>query len=84
VEDSMTARGIGRMLMGQIIDYAAARGIGVLFGDVLTDNARMLDLCRHLGFRLLTPGRQGVLRVSIDPSDGRRRPPAAVGAAPPA
>ncbi len=82
VEDFMTARGIGRMLMGQIIDYAGARGIRELFGDVLTDNSRMLDLCRHLGFRLLAPGRQGVLRVSIDPSDGRRRPPAAVAAVP--
>jgi acetyltransferase len=73
VEDSMTARGIGRMLMRQIIDYAAGRGIRELFGDVLADNAPMLDLCRHLGFRPLGPAREGVLRVSIDLSDGRGR-----------
>jgi len=66
VEDSMTGQGIGRMLMHRIIDYAASRGIREIYGDVLGENANMIDLCRHLGFRIATDGRQGILRVRLD------------------
>jgi acetyltransferase len=50
----MTGRGIGTMLLGRLIDYARDRGIGELFGSVLAENQRMLDLCRRLGFTLET------------------------------
>jgi len=50
VRDDMTGKGIGRLLMRRIIDYAAGRGIGEIFGDVLAENAPMLDMCRRLGF----------------------------------
>ncbi len=65
VEDAMAGRGIGRLLVRRIIDYAASRGISEIYGDVLTDNNRMLDLCRHLGFRIASLGREGVLRVAL-------------------
>jgi acetyltransferase len=45
-------RGIGRLLMDQIIAYAKARGIRQVFGDVLAENQRMLNLARDLGFTL--------------------------------
>jgi acetyltransferase len=65
VEDSMTRRGIGRMLMQRIIDYAASRGICEIFGDVLAENGNMLDLCRYLGFQISAIGSAGALRVSL-------------------
>ena len=53
------------MLMRRIVDYAAGRGIGELFGDVLQANSRMLDLARHLGFHIEPIDQvSGVVRVS--------------------
>jgi acetyltransferase len=66
VEDGMRHRGIGHLLMHQIIDYAASHGIHRIYGDILVENTAMLDLCRHLGFRPDPVARQGVLRVSLD------------------
>ncbi len=45
-------RGIGRLLMDEIIAYAKSRGIHQVFGDVLAENQRMLNLARDLGFTL--------------------------------
>jgi acetyltransferase len=67
VEDAMTGHGIGRMLMHHIIDYGSSRGIREIYGDVLSDNGAMLDLCRHLGFKVLSGGQAGVVRVSLAP-----------------
>ena len=60
-------RGIGRLLMRHLIEYAASRGIGMIYGDVLADNSPMLALCRQLGFRIGIPSREAVLKVSLDP-----------------
>lgn len=43
-------RGLGRALMERIMDYAVKRGVGEVWGDVLSDNRRMLSLCDDLGF----------------------------------
>lgn len=43
-------RGLGRALMERIMAYAAKRGVGEVWGDVLADNSRMLALCDELGF----------------------------------
>ena len=58
-------RGIGRLLMQQIIGYAKARGIKQVFGDVLAENQRMLNLARDLGFtpKMLADG-PSVIRVT--------------------
>jgi acetyltransferase len=47
-------RGIGRLLMNEILAYAKARGIRQVFGDVLAENQRMLKLARDPGFTLKT------------------------------
>jgi acetyltransferase len=52
VRDDLAGKGLGRLLMRRIIDYAIARGIGELFGDVLQGNSRMLDLAKRSGFQL--------------------------------
>ena len=50
VRHDMAGMGLGVLLMRRIIDYARARGIGELTGDVLRDNTTMLKLCRLFGF----------------------------------
>ena len=66
VADTMTRRELGRMLMHRIIEYAASRGIREIYGDVLAENGVMLDLCRHLGFRIAAAGREDVLQATLD------------------
>ena len=50
VRSDRQGQGIGTLLMREIIAVARARGIGEIFGDVLPENRRMLQLCRDLGF----------------------------------
>jgi acetyltransferase len=62
----MTGLGLGMFLMRRIIDYARARGIGQLYGDVLADNRAMLKLCSVLGFDQTRPDdNPGIVRVVL-------------------
>ncbi len=47
----LAGRGLGKLLMERILDYARARGIGLVWGVTLHDNQRMRALARSLGFR---------------------------------
>ncbi len=67
IEGSLAGHGLGHELMEAIIDYARARGIGELWGDVLADNRRMRQLAQRLGFRERAhPAEPGVLHLSLD------------------
>lgn len=44
-------QGLGRALLGNIVDYARSRGLRRVWGDVMSDNERMLSLTDALGFR---------------------------------
>jgi acetyltransferase len=50
VADAWQHRGIGRALMHQLMDGAAAAGIETIVGDILASNAPMLHFMRSLGF----------------------------------
>jgi acetyltransferase len=50
VEPAAKGRGLAAHLMGRLIDWARAQGIGRLTGQVLADNHPMLGFVRHLGF----------------------------------
>jgi acetyltransferase len=52
VADAWQHRGIGRALMRQLIDSAAAAGIETMVGDILSSNAPMLHFMRSLGFTI--------------------------------
>ncbi len=54
----MKGRGIGWALMRQLIHYAEAENIQELWGQILTENSTMLNMCHELGFR-----------TSVDTSD---------------
>ena len=65
VRDDVAGRGLGMLLMRRILAYAAQRGIKEIFGDVLAENRRMLDLCRRLDFAATPlPDQPGLIRVT--------------------
>jgi RimJ/RimL family protein N-acetyltransferase len=66
-------RGLGRLLLQKLFDWARWRGIRRLYGDVLTDNTAMLALCQSLGFHREPGGEPGVVRVVCDVPDTRPR-----------
>jgi acetyltransferase len=59
--------GMGHLMMTAIIEYARERGIGEIWGDVLTENHRMLQLSDSLGFRrdYAAAGDRSVVRVRL-------------------
>lgn len=67
VAKPMSGNGYGTLLMTRIIDYARARGTGSIFGYVLSENRRMLDLCAELGFeRAPIPEGASVTKVTLN------------------
>ena len=52
VRSDLTGTGIGWALMRHLIAYAEKEGLRQLVGDVLTNNQRMLDMCRALDFQI--------------------------------
>jgi acetyltransferase len=49
----LKGKGIGWLLMQQLIAYAEKEGLRELAGDVLASNERMLEMCRALGFEIV-------------------------------
>jgi RimJ/RimL family protein N-acetyltransferase len=67
VDPSFTGRGIGRALLSRLLDDARRRGLRTIWGDVLTDNAAMLDFVKRIGAkREFVPEEPGLMRVSFD------------------
>ncbi len=67
VRSDMKKRGIGKLMMEQIIAYARLRGLSELFGDVLHDNGPMLSLARLCGFTIRPHGpAPDIVRVVLD------------------
>ncbi len=64
VRDEYQEMGIGRQLMNIMIDVARERGLKEIFGLILSENKRMLALCRGLGFTTKREP-QGITRASL-------------------
>jgi acetyltransferase len=66
VRREMNGMGLGQTLMSHIIDYAKARQIGEIYGQVLRENAPMLRVCSKLGFKMHhDPEDPGTVIVSL-------------------
>lgn len=52
VQPDMQGHGLATRLMHRLFDWAVDHGVRVVIGDILAENAVMLDLVRHLGFTL--------------------------------
>jgi acetyltransferase len=66
VRSDLKRRGIGRLLMTRLIEYARGRGLEEIFGEVLRENVAMLGLCKEMGLRTEPlPNSPEIARVSL-------------------
>ena len=68
VASDVKGGGLGRRLMESLIECARNRGIGVLRGETLSENIRMQDLARKLGFELKTGPGVVEMRLPLRPA----------------
>jgi len=66
IADAWQGRGLGRRMMGALIDVARSRGLKKMIGWVLAGNAAMLRLCNELGFVQVPDGDPYTRRMELD------------------
>jgi acetyltransferase len=66
VRSDRIGTGLGLRLMEEIIAYARRIGLKQIFGDVLAENNRMLDMCAKLGFERTGIPEPGVVEVTLN------------------
>ena len=64
VRSDWKGHGLGYLLMARLIQLARQRGIDGLVGEVLPENAAMLQLCREFGFTITIDPRDPTLRLA--------------------
>lgn len=52
VRSDLQGRRIGTYFLNRLIDFARERGVGELYGDILTENTAMKTVVEELGFRI--------------------------------
>jgi acetyltransferase len=72
VRSRIKGHGLGWLLMQHVIDYAKKKGLRRVLGDVLVENATMLQMCAELGFRQMDMG-SDLRRVVLDLNHFRDR-----------
>ncbi|HTR84643.1 MAG TPA: bifunctional acetate--CoA ligase family protein/GNAT family N-acetyltransferase [Reyranella sp.] len=70
VASDRQGRGYGELLLRHVVDYARTRGIRRVFGLVLRENRRMLDLAARLGFQPTAGSAGGVDVRVVKPLEG--------------
>ncbi|MBR1122814.1 bifunctional acetate--CoA ligase family protein/GNAT family N-acetyltransferase [Bradyrhizobium lablabi] len=69
LRSDLKGRGLGWALMQLLIEYARSEGLKQIVGQVLRDNTTMVQMCRHLGFKVEPDPDQGDLLVVTLPLD---------------
>jgi acetyltransferase len=65
VRSRLKGHGVGFLLMRRVIDYAKQKGLRRVYGDVLAENAAMLQMSAELGFYVQDMGSE-MRRVVLD------------------
>ena len=65
VRSRLKGHGLGWLLMRRVINYAKEKGLRPVYGDVLVENATMLQMCAELGFHTQDIGSE-IRRVVLD------------------
>ena len=66
VSDSWHEHGVGTELLERLLEVARQEGIRRVFGEILTENRAMQDVCRRLGFDLRYSVEEGVVKATIE------------------
>lgn len=69
VRSRLKGHGLGWLLMKRIIAYGRGKALRRIYGDVLVENATMLQMCAELGFREQDIGSE-LRRVVLDLKSG--------------
>ncbi|MCG6858249.1 MAG: bifunctional acetate--CoA ligase family protein/GNAT family N-acetyltransferase [Salaquimonas sp.] len=74
VRSDLQGHGLGKALLELLLEYARVENIGSIEGHVLSENRKMLALCRELGFKIhRMTDEPGVSLVHIDLATGNGR-----------
>jgi RimJ/RimL family protein N-acetyltransferase len=65
VRSGLKGKGLGRLLLQNIIDYARHRGITELRGETFAENLRMQRLAEQLGFVLSSGSDPGTVNLRL-------------------
>jgi acetyltransferase len=65
VADRFQRRGLGSELLRRLIGIAREEGLTRIVGEILGANGAMIGLAQRLGFRVLGPEEDGVVRVEL-------------------
>jgi acetyl coenzyme A synthetase (ADP forming)-like protein len=68
IDDEFQGRGLGTILLGQLVESARARGVELFVAEVLPGNHQMIQVFRDSGFEVRTRSLPGVLLVEIPTS----------------
>jgi RimJ/RimL family protein N-acetyltransferase len=71
VRSRLKGHGLGWLLMHRVIDYARAKGLRRVYGDVLAENSAMLQMAGELGFHAQDMW-SGVKRVVLNLGTARQ------------
>ena len=63
VADDWQCRGIASTLIPEVFAHAARQGFREIYGTILADNLRMIDLVEWLGMTVDPPGSDGTVRA---------------------
>ncbi|MDX0695689.1 GNAT family N-acetyltransferase [Sinorhizobium medicae] len=64
IRTDLQGHGLGWALLAYLRDYAAADGLKRIEGLILSDNAKMLKICREFGFSISTHPADTTLRIA--------------------
>lgn len=66
VRSDLQGIGLGTSLLSRLIEYATSDGLKELVGNILLENATMMDLVRRFGFEVSAPAKlDGTLKASL-------------------
>lgn len=71
VNDALQNRGVGRLLLGRLVDVARERGLDALLAEVLAGNTPMLRMLAGLGLPTRSRQQAAVVTVVLDLTDLR-------------
>jgi acetyltransferase len=66
VRSDLQGHGLGWELLSHLIDYAAADGLKCIEGIVLSENSKMLQMAREVGFEVKRSDEPGLLVATLD------------------
>lgn len=67
VQDQWQGKGLGTVMMTELLTYATTKGIHRVRAHVLSDNSRMLDMLARLGVILERRTERGVTSLLLEP-----------------